>query len=313
MKDTKPDLFHKIKDQKSILSLTVCDRHVYAGTQGGDLLVWSLSTFELLHELHAHRGSCLGLFISADCKLLFSSGGDAIVNVWCTRDFRRLYSIYSTYDVGDVFSVTYSARLQTVYLGAQNTSIQWYDLSKKDVKLPPDPTAHPNHRNDRFFDSKGADGISTPRSSSATDLRALGGQDLEISKGDIVQYAHFGYVYCVLLVDASTNKSEATEMLASGGGDGTIKLWSLDQRDGSIKDPVCLGEGDESVLSLAHDGSFLYSGRLGGDVNIWDLDARQMIRKLNTRSHDVLTLSVSYDLIFCGGSEGKAKVSSLTC
>ena len=47
-----------------------------------------------------------------------------LAQVWCTTSFDRLYSLYSTYDVGDVFCVVYSARLQTVYLGAQNTSIQ---------------------------------------------------------------------------------------------------------------------------------------------------------------------------------------------
>ena len=311
MNDAKPELFHRIKDQKSILALTVCDRHVYAGTQGGDLLVWSLNTFELVHDIRAHRGSLLGLCISADCKLLFTSGADDLVNVWSTQSFRRLYSIYSTYDVGDVFCVTYSPRLQIVYLGTQNTSIQWYDLSKKDLKPPPDPTAHPVHRNDRFFDSKAPDGSITPRSTSAEDLKALGGYELEIDKNDIVQYAHYGYVYCMLLVDAPTNRSGSSDLLVSGGGDGTIKLWSLDKNDGSLCDPVCLSEGEESVLSIAQDGGFLYAGHLGGHVNIWDLDTRQMIRKLNTHEDDVLSLSIGYDLIFCGGSGGRAKVRRL--
>lgn len=43
--------------------------------------VWSLVTFELLFNVHAHRGSVLCLYLSADGKLLFSSAGDAIVNV----------------------------------------------------------------------------------------------------------------------------------------------------------------------------------------------------------------------------------------
>jgi di- and tripeptidase len=39
----QPSLFHKIKNQKSILALAVSDSHIYAGTQGGDLLVRELS------------------------------------------------------------------------------------------------------------------------------------------------------------------------------------------------------------------------------------------------------------------------------
>lgn len=102
--------------------------------------VWSLETYELLFSVVAHTGSILCLSLSADKNLLLSSAGDAIVNarnpnlrcvadtdisqVWCPETLKRLYSLYSKYDVGDVFCVVYSTELQTVYLGAQNTSIQ---------------------------------------------------------------------------------------------------------------------------------------------------------------------------------------------
>ena len=94
-----PTLFHKIQNQRSILALLVSDSKLYAGTQNGDLLVcysvnprhcvktahktkvWSLETYELLSTVNAHRGSVLCLCLSADKNLLFSSAGDAIVNV----------------------------------------------------------------------------------------------------------------------------------------------------------------------------------------------------------------------------------------
>lgn len=96
---TSPTLFHKIQNQRSILALLVSDSRLYAGTQRGDLLVcyyvesghnakaadrrkvWSLETYELLSTVNAHRGSVLCLCLSTDKKLLFSSAGDAIVNV----------------------------------------------------------------------------------------------------------------------------------------------------------------------------------------------------------------------------------------
>lgn len=102
--------------------------------------VWSLETYELLASIAAHRGSILCLFLSSDRKVLLSGGGDAIVNVgvmkcghpdcvntcqiWCPSTLKRFFSIYSKYDIGDVFCAVYSEGLQTVYLGAQNTSIQ---------------------------------------------------------------------------------------------------------------------------------------------------------------------------------------------
>ena len=131
---TQPVLFHKVNNQRSILALLVSESQIFAGTQGGDLLVWSLESFELLANVHAHRGSILCLHLSGDKKLLFSSAGDALVNVWCTKSFSRQYSIYSKYDVGDVFCVVFSAQLQTAYLGAQNTSIQVHTVLIRNVE-----------------------------------------------------------------------------------------------------------------------------------------------------------------------------------
>lgn len=306
---TSPILFHKIQNQRSILALLVSDSKLYAGTQNGDLLVWSLKTYELLSTVNAHRGSVLCLCLSTDKTLLFSGAGDAIVNVWCTKTLDRLYSIYSAYDVGDVFSVVYSQDLQTVYLGAQNTSIQWYDLSQKDIRPPPDPRLHPSFRNHRFFDSKGPTGVSTPRPLSASETRSFGGQDLEIDREHIIQYAHYGYVYCMLLARGLDADEPDAETLVSGGGDGVVKLWSLDSDEsGALSEEISLENGDGSVLSMALDGTVLYTGRLEGDVNVWDLDTRQLIRTVKAHNADVLALAVGYGLLFSGGSNGIAKI-----
>ena len=123
-KGCPPSLFHKVNIETSILALAVSKSCIYAGTQNGQILVWSSNTYEQKAVIAAHHGSVLCLHLSTDGRLLFSSAGDAIVNVWCTENLVRLYSIYSRYDVGDVFCVRYCESLQTVFLGAQNTSIQ---------------------------------------------------------------------------------------------------------------------------------------------------------------------------------------------
>lgn len=149
----------------------------------------------------------------------------------------------------------------------------------------------------------------TPRPSTAS-LRPHGGQDLEIDKDNVVQYAHYGYVYCMLLAKDTNGNDLNEETLISGGGDGVINLWTLDRDSGGIeRTPVSLENGDESILSLALDGTLLYSGRLDGEVNVWDLDTRQLIRRVKAHSTDVLTLTVGHGLIFTGSADGFAKVS----
>ena len=107
LNSTTPTLFHKIQNQPSILALLVSESKLFAGTQNGELLVcyivklarngkavnkgkvWSLETYELLSTVNAHRGSVLCLCLSADTELLFSSAGDAIVNVRKSYPDRR--------------------------------------------------------------------------------------------------------------------------------------------------------------------------------------------------------------------------------
>ncbi|KAJ4299224.1 hypothetical protein N0V90_004468 [Kalmusia sp. IMI 367209] len=305
-----PTLTHRMKHDKSILSLAVSLQYIFAGTQGGEILIYSLDTYEQRRTIEAHRGSVLSLSLSQDQTLLFSSATDPIVNVWCTSGFNRLYALWSPYDVGDIFCVAYSSYHKTLYLGAQNTSIQWYDLKQKDLRPQPNPASHPSERKNRFFDSTGPGGVLTPRPQGAdASLRdAVGGQYLEIDKQDVHQFAHYGYVYCMLLGQGMLPGAPSEEVLVSGGGDGRIVLWEIDGPSGGAITSICTLEDGrdegESILSLAQDGSFLYSGRFDGEVNVWDLETRQLVRSLKAETGDVLTLSLGGGHLFAGGISG---------
>lgn len=50
---------------------------------------WSLETYDLVLSVHAHKESVLGLYLSEDGNLLFSSGGDSVVNVSAFFDERQ--------------------------------------------------------------------------------------------------------------------------------------------------------------------------------------------------------------------------------
>lgn len=307
---SRPQLLHHLQNDSSILTLAVGSKYIYAGTQDGEIIVWSLASYELVSRIQAHTRSVLSLFLSADGKLLFSSAGDAIVNAWCPTTLVRKYHIYSTYDVGDVFSVAYSPQFETVYLGAQNTSIQWVSLRDSAARPTPNPERHPDKRNHRFFDSVQHGGTSTPRPRQVARAAADQGDVLEIDKAHMKQYAHFGYVYCMLMVRGVCRQVDADEdMLISGGGDGTIKLWKLsNDQDEGIIEIERLGEDDaESVLSLAVDGSFLYSSKLEGVIELWDLDTRQKLRVIRTNKGDVMTLQMGWGYLWSGGSTGHAR------
>ncbi|KAL1591306.1 hypothetical protein WHR41_00009 [Cladosporium halotolerans] len=304
-----PTLSHRLKHTSSILTIALGDEYIYAGTQAGEILVFRLDTYEKKAVIDGHRGSVLGLCLSEDGKLLFSSAGDRIVNVWSASTLARVCCLYSSYDVGDIFCVAYSASSRTIYLGAQNTTISWCSLADQDQSDASAPAVHPSLRDDPFFDSKGPGGISTPKPPDAgiTPKHAVGGKTLEIPKENVMHFAHYGYVNCMLLVKEGVQEAGGQEVLITGGGDGMVKLWKLDANGGAIEALYELDDGREeghAILTMAIDCTFLYTGRSGGEVDVWDLETHQLVRNIKAHRDDVLSVCVGGGFLFSAAVTG---------
>lgn len=322
--DTAPDQLQELQHDGSVLALAVSDKYIFAGTSKGEIVVWSLGTFEPVRAIQAHKRSVLCLLLSDDSKYLFSSACEPIIGVWCPKTFARLYEIYSTYDVGDIFSVAYSPQRETLYLGTQTQDIQWVSLKDPARRVPHDAPDHPDKRQHRFFDSRAVGGTSTPRRMEEHyALIPKAETVLQIDSGAVRQYAHYGWVFCLLMAKGPTVLGDPDEdVLISGGGDGTIKLWRLsddgpDYDDGErvvgdIEEMMMLGEDNsESVMSLAIDGSFLYAGKLGGIIELWDLDTKQKLRVIKAHDGNVNTLRMSFGLLWSAGTGGSASVRNI--
>ncbi|KAM0279740.1 hypothetical protein ACHAQH_004431 [Verticillium albo-atrum] len=321
-----PDLLHNLRHDSSVLCLAVCERteSIYAGTQDGEIVVWSLATFQQINKIQAHKRSVLSLFLSDDGSMLFSSAGDPIINAWCPASLKRLYEIYSTYDVGDIFSIAYSSQNESLYIGAQNTSIQWVNLKDPKNRAIHESATHPDRRNHRFFDSRAVGGTSTPRrNDNRWSLIPKSEKVVEVPSGAIHMFAHYGYVYCMLLVKGPTVLVDADEeVLISGGGDGTIKVWKIGAGDGGdtegpddgetgLEEIMVLGTDEgESVMSLAIDGSFLYAGKLQGIIELWDLDTKSKLRVIKGHRGDVMSLHMYWGYLWSASVTGTASKHS---
>ncbi|KAM5493456.1 hypothetical protein MaudMau93_000838 [Microsporum audouinii] len=301
---TSSGVAHRLQATRSVLSLAIGRDCVFAGLQGGDIVAWSLSTYEPITSVAAHQESVLGLHLSSDKELLFSSGGDSTVNVWRTRTFEQLYSIESHHDPGDIFTTVYSSDRGTVYCGGQNTSIQWCDLQQGDI---PETLARNANKPHKFFDSTGpgATGpISNPRQNGVENHQ---GQKLYFRKDQHRLFAHNGYVYCMRLVRGLIENS-GWEVLLTGSGDGSVKIWELGQGpDAAPKELFTLQNRDESVLSISVDGTFLYCGLSGGAINVWNLESRQIIKTICSHTGDVWAIDIIKGFILSGDSDGTVK------
>ncbi|KAF5315326.1 hypothetical protein D9619_006998 [Psilocybe cf. subviscida] len=127
-----PNLIHSLHENKSsVLSLAANEEYIFSGSQNKDISVWDKKTFQLKTILRGHTGSVLALEYAPKEKWLFSSSGDSTVRVWSAETLQQLYIIYPYMGegAGDLFSLVWVSSLQTIFIGCQNTSLQWYNFN----------------------------------------------------------------------------------------------------------------------------------------------------------------------------------------
>ncbi|KAJ7242825.1 hypothetical protein B0H12DRAFT_839440 [Mycena haematopus] len=311
-----PSLLHSLRELRSVLSLAACDSYIFCGSQSQDIPVWDKKTFRLKYSLQGHTGAVLALAYAEDRKWLFSSSGDSTVRVWSTTTLTPIYvlSPYLETGAGDLFSLAWSPSLQTIYVGCQNTSLQWYDFDCE------------HHINGSHFNDASASGTSTPRKPhkffdsyprferKPADIHANNGSKssrdtsphsdsnvlpprayLDIPPENVIDSAHYGYIYCMALFQ----DSEAVIRLVTGGGDECVKIW-----DCSKKVPTELHAFEctnGAIYSIVVKDETVYAGCQDGSVKVLDLETKTLVRTLIAHEGiDVLSLSmVDSDLYAC--------------
>lgn len=300
-----PALHHTLSlDSTSVLSLAVDQERglLFAGTQSGSIVVCDLHTQQKRALLLGHTRSVLALALAHADGWLFSSSSDRTVRVWDAHVLRPVALIHpASENVGDILSLAWCAPLRTLYLGCQNTTIQWVRLTPDVWSSGPGAASvvrgAPPHK---FFDTGSADrtrsaswaaahhwALDAPASAvRKEEFEAV--PELAVDRACVVPTAHYGYVYSLhMLTDTAP-----TLVLASGSGDEAVHLWALHE-DGrpvlasTLTSPA--GAGD-AVLALASWQRTLFAGKQGGAIEVWDVDSQSLIRTLSAHADDVLTL-----------------------
>lgn len=141
-----PTLVHEWTHSHSILCVIAAPLKnlVICGTQDSKILLFDMNDYSLKHEIPCgskdHSSSILCLTLSEDENYLFSGGSDSLVKVWdlstttnkpssnALNEIHCTHIIYSLVDIGDIFSISWSSSLSTLFIGAQNASILWCTL-----------------------------------------------------------------------------------------------------------------------------------------------------------------------------------------
>ncbi|EFI27177.1 hypothetical protein CC1G_15002 [Coprinopsis cinerea okayama7 len=330
-----PTLIHSLVEQKSsVLSLAATNRYIFSGSQNEDILVWNKGTFTLKKTLHGHTGSVLALEYAKDKEWLFSSSGDSTVRVWSTKTLEPLYVItpYQDHSAGDLYSIAWLPSIQTIYVGCQNTSLQWLEINNLITRSDCNPshdsgtsvssgTSTPSRSSSqrqahKFFDSypiyerKPADvfarnsrigGRGSPDSDLSISISRL---HLEIPSKNVIDSAHYGYIYCMTILKPGEEDKEPR--LATGSGDESVKIWKCQANRPTLEHQFQFSHG--AVLAIVANGDTIFAGCQDGYVKVLDLETKTLIRTIIVNEGvDILSMSMLNSDLFTCSADGRIK------
>ena len=96
--------------------------------------------------------------------------------------------------------------------------------------------------------------------------------------------------------------------LASGGRDGTVRLW--DVATGQVRVSLSGHAGQVTAVAVAPDGNWLASGGSDGAVRIWDVATGQVRASRSGRFGRVMAVAVAPDgsWLATGGEDGTVRI-----
>jgi di- and tripeptidase len=272
-------------------------------------------------------------------KLTRSTAANTVM-VWDAVTFEPLYVIHAPQtNIGDIFSLAYHEPFGVLFLGSQDASISSVCLPKKSVSKKPreqSPTRPSGHSTPlqipstyhRFFDSRSRKELvaslehlsrtssrESPPSSPPSVHHAVLEEALnegsapsllQIDPKKVISYAHYGYIYTLALAER-----DGGQILISGSGDGTIKLWRVNgaglrksassngtseaQADALEYLATLYGDDDAAIFSVIYKDNTILAALQGGKIKVFDFETRQCIRRLD--AHKVSTAFTSGSIL----------------
>lgn len=315
-------------------------RHLVSSGSDNIARVWSVADGKMLRKLEGHVDVVESVRLSPDGKLIISGGFDRSVRIWrvssgkCVRvieghknsirsahlsvdgtvlvgggdDFR----LHVWSDNGHLLPRTlggHTARVTTVHLspdatrlasGGNDHSVRLWNLPKgsEDNAL-----LHRGEVTSVRFSTDGEFLASASADHSVRLWSAVTGQLLHVFGGERVNLTATGYSPNGHRDRVNSVRfSPDDRLLASGGDDKEIRLWSVENKQ--LTHTFEIGHREAvTTLEFSHDGKLLASGSRDKSLRLWEVPTGKIVRTFNGQKRRISAVRFSPDgQLLAGGS-----------
>jgi WD40 repeat protein/serine/threonine protein kinase len=243
-----------------------------SGGVDGMVKVWDAAGGQELRTLKGHGRAVWALAFNPSGKLLASGSGDRTIRLWDVAKGQELRTLKG--HAGEVTTVAFGPDGAMLSSGSEDGTVKIWDTAKgQELRT--------------FKLTWGMQGVAF---SADGGWRASGSmyQMVNVSDADGGVRTLRGHTDHVLSVVLSPD----ARRLASGGVDGTIKIWDA---SGGPTPRTCKGHVQGvRIVAFSPDGSRLTSWSVDG-IKIWDVGGGQKLRTLKGHTINVMTAALSPD------------------